>query len=376
MNLNMNDERLGVPSASGMEALFLCPGRHNACSGLPEQESEDANFGNKVHDALAVIAKGGSIQASACDLDFDQDILQAAEELWVRARPIIDWWQEDAGSYGGEIQRVIESRFILRKGVLPIYTGKPDLVLVAGDRALILDWKSLPGRVNESRSNHQLAALAALVADKYGCQRVDAAIVQRMVAGKPQVVTFGVDDLSDAKMLCTQIVAAASKPDAPRVPGPVQCKYCKFADQCPEARAAAMQVATIGPRSIAALPAQDIAPLWDQVAQAEGILSKMRDAMKERVLAGEDIPGLATKPGAVRKTITDVGALYERASGRGVSQGAFVRACSVQQKALTDLLRSELGVKGRELDDLRDELLSGIVEEKESAASVVRKEAA
>ena len=48
-----DDVRDGVPSASKLGALFLCPGRERLEKGLPDQKSEVASRGNAMHEAMA-----------------------------------------------------------------------------------------------------------------------------------------------------------------------------------------------------------------------------------------------------------------------------------------------------------------------------------
>ncbi len=46
----IEDERQGLPSASGMQRLFLCPGSWNAERKCPvDEESDDAALGTMLH---------------------------------------------------------------------------------------------------------------------------------------------------------------------------------------------------------------------------------------------------------------------------------------------------------------------------------------
>ena len=49
----MSDERNSKPSASSMERYALCPGSWAAEQGIPDQTSEDATTGNRIHAWLA-----------------------------------------------------------------------------------------------------------------------------------------------------------------------------------------------------------------------------------------------------------------------------------------------------------------------------------
>ena len=126
----IEDERQGLPSASGMQRLFLCPGSWNAERKCPvDEESDDAALGTMLHvhmeqgtmpedpeDAEAV-AWCRETEISLCEKylemsDFSKDLLR---EQFMR-----------------------EVRYFEKDGM---FSGKPDLVVYWGRRALVIDYK-------------------------------------------------------------------------------------------------------------------------------------------------------------------------------------------------------------------------------------------
>ena len=84
-------------------------------------------------------------------------------------------------------------------------------------------------------------------------------------------------------------------------------------------------------------------------------------AFKQRVEAGE-VPGFALREKKGRRSIADVGKVFERAAAHGVSAEAFTAECSLPLGSLKALLKGATGAKGKALEAIETECLEGAVE--------------
>jgi len=116
----IKDERQGLPSARGMQRIFLCPGSWNAERKCPiDEESEDAAMGTILH---AHMEQG----------TMPEDPEDAESVAWCRE-------MEDflCNKYLGstDVSRYREVRLFERGDRL--FSGKPDMVAVGTRRALV-----------------------------------------------------------------------------------------------------------------------------------------------------------------------------------------------------------------------------------------------
>ncbi len=191
------DPRGGRPSASGLERLCLCPGSWQAEASCPEEaESADAAAGSRLHLHME---KG----------TLPEDAAEAEAVAWCRRME----GELAAELLGDEASERREARLWARDRA---FSGQPDAVFVAGDRALIVDYKFGRGEVASAPGNLQLAALAVLAGQALPqVSEVFAAILQPFVSrDRPQVVRYGREDLQAAEAYLARAIAAAEAPGA------------------------------------------------------------------------------------------------------------------------------------------------------------------
>ncbi|NBW16548.1 MAG: DUF2800 domain-containing protein [Caulobacteraceae bacterium] len=219
----MNNERGDLPSASNAHRYAACPGSHRACIGLPDTTSEDAARGDRIHAWLEGMANG-TIPPPLAGPE-EQDVAERC--LWQSEKLI-------AQHVGLERDRLVESRIWDPSRT---WSGKADLVVIDNrNTALVIDYKTGRGDVEEAVGNLQLRALAALVAIHYMVDVVTVAIVQPL-AGPPSVCRYEAWDLLKAAAEIDEIMGKANATNQPRNPGP-WCQYCRAAgtDRCPESQ--------------------------------------------------------------------------------------------------------------------------------------------
>jgi CRISPR/Cas system-associated exonuclease Cas4 (RecB family) len=356
----MSDERQSKPSASSMERYQLCPGSWRAEQGQPDETTDDAETGNRIHAALA---------GEAVTLPLTDDEERVVEACRTQAAALIIATVGEAAR--GTLERRIWS-------LDEQWSGKPDVValaVVAGERhAIVIDYKTGRGDVTDATGNMQLRALAVLVADQHWADRVTVAIVQPL-AGPVSTCVYDSAALDTARSEITGIIDAIQKPDAPRIPSAKACKYCKAKGVCPEAHKLAadapLAVSRDG-RELSISP-ERMAEFLEQVPAIEAVVEAVR-AKAKRMLQDdpESVPGWKLKPGAERESITDPTTVFNRASALGVNAEAFIGCVSVAKGKLKDAVKAATGDKGKALDARLETVLAGCTETKATAPSLVK----
>lgn len=356
----MTDERKGATSASSAESDLLCPGRFLAQQGLPEMVSEDALSGTRIHAWLA----GKEVDLSPDELENAKSCKRWADVI------AFDWSQ---GKTIGEPIR--EERMWCAVGELE-HSGQPDVVYVQSHRALILDYKTARSEVAEPNTNQQLRDLAVLASIRWPVTEVTVSIVQPFAQRSPPCV-YDEKDLQRALRDMRNRVRQSNNPISPRIAGEKQCRYCRAKSICKEYSAW-----TRGALPLMATAGLDIQKPWtrEQWAQfltiapeAEAWIEEKRQQAKRLLKDNpEAIPGFALEDSGTRQKITNVQAVFEQSTARGVTTEAFMRAVNVTKKGLTDALRGT-GLEGQALKQTLAEVLFGNTEEKEIEPKIVKK---
>ena len=365
----MTDERKGKPSASGYERLYNCPGSLNAERGLPDTTSDEAESGTRIHAILETIARS-EYQGGPLPVDCDEDELDKAWMLWHRGQAAMRTWLGDA-----ECDSVhIEERLWIGDDD---FSGKADLIFVAGNRALILDYKSGWGDHERNEASPQLRALTVLVLFKQpNVFDVQAEIVQLGRDFPPVVYDFDAAQVA-AKELGDSLAAAIS-PDAPRNAGK-WCTYCKARFTCEKSTAEIVTVAEsqmeISNERWELLPRARKLELAKACKLAVKLAGDINKRIKEDLEADPNsIPGLTIKPGANEREIADTLAAWEKLGGI-LSVDQFTSAMKASVPKLEDAY-----YRKRKADDSKitkmtagnefAEILSGIIGTKQKEGSV------
>lgn len=382
----MTDERLDLPSASGLERLVLCPGSWQLEKGLPSPDSEDSARGTRIHAALAVGRDSEAWKA------LDHDEAATAERCLRLASQAIEAWATPA-------PHVIDyspPRYYLRRGIKPIFSGQPDLTAIEGNvpckyplasrRALILDYKTSWGEHTESAGNLQLMAYAVLLHMDYGpFASITVGIVQPLAGGPVQLTTYHLNTL---QLAYNQIILAmndAAKPDAPRRPGPKQCNFCRAKAICPEF---GKQMEVTGNTQLAPtdstlgqqiLP-EDLAAFYDKCSWVIRAAEKGKAWCQALVKDNPEkyATHFAIEESTGRESIGDLETVHARMLSAGCSS-ADVLACMTARKAdgkggpgLKGVLARASGLKGKALSDALDGILAGCTKPGMTTTKAVR----
>lgn len=363
----MNDPRKGCTSASSAEADSLCPGRFLAQKGLPEFKSKEAEAGTRIHAALATGTREGLSGE-------ESDIADACSEV---EKKLVDQYFGP----GAKIRSWREQRYWckVRQGQNVFdHSGQVDFIGRDIRKALVIDYKTGPADQPESPRNAQLRDLAVLVAGNLVIPEVAVAIVQPLATMTPEICIYTQDDIKRAEQEMFTRVANSRNPEAKRVAGEKQCRYCRATGTCAEYQAWA-GARLPAPQSILGVPIASWTPQQCAVfcsgrAIAQKWLDDAESAMKARLKADPDaIPGWCLKEGKTRSTVTDPEELFRRFSTLGGTQSAFLKFIKILKEGLEDQLRVLTKTKGKALSAEVDKILQGIVETKQDQPSLAKR---
>ena len=360
----MSNERLNLPSASSRARDSRCPGALNLIRSLQEQ-------GLLVERTHAWTESGTCIHAAVEgeEVDLEHDEETARETVVARLASLREHLTVPL-----DADELIEERLWLRGGLKRIASGKPDRIWRYGATSVIPDIKTGWGVTEAEETNLQFRAYAVL--EWLNRADVEEVIVATINAhgAKPKPVVYDVEALQMAEQEWRDEITACNQPDAPRVAGPIQCKYCPAKLHCDKAREVIPQVAALTIHEPGMIVTNEqIAELLDRCGHAEKMIGEIKAEAKRRLTEDPaSVPGWQIVPGKVTKPVTDLTTVFNRCIGKGVTAEQFTAACSLTKTNLTDALKTAMGIKGKALNAIIDEVLAGATAEKQSAPSLKR----
>jgi hypothetical protein len=383
------DERRGATSASNAAADRGCEGRFQAQKGLTEPpSSEDAKFGTQIHDALFKQDPTGLTTEQHSIYDSMNEITQ---KLMIQVFG-------PSGSTEASVFR--ERRFwvgvLAQHGIKdpkPVryeHSGKCDFVARLGTRGLIIEYKTLPGDIDDESTNDQLRDQVVLSAGTLVLKEVHAALAQPLVTHKPVPVVYNEDAIKRAEQEMYARVRNSNKPNPKRTANKQSCKFCLARYTCTEYLAwAPAQVPSTG--SVAGVPVKDWTPeqrahFCNMRQVAQQWLDESWAEMKRLVKADAGaVPGWAMRPGNIITKFNDPHALFHRFRklaldwakkevpedrSEAVIQEMFMECVDIRKKDLEGVVRKITGLKGKELATMMDMLELEIVDAKQNEPSL------
>lgn len=273
----MNDERLGLPSASKRERWSACPGSFGLEKLMPETASgEAAEKGNRIHEALAL--------GNFSELVLEE--AEVAERLAILEKVAVAEWLNAINCTA--VQDVVrEKRMSFSVSEEKLLTGKPDVVYYSKNSILVLDYKTGSVLV-DSVGNPQLRALAVMASNRSAVvgEATQSAFTAVLQDGQAVVL----EQLSEsgismeAEKLLNELHRLQSQTEV-RVVGS-HCQYCRASGVCPEAQGATRALAQVGPKhvyDVAGMP-----KLLESCIIAEAVVEAVKKRARE--LLGEGVP--------------------------------------------------------------------------------------
>lgn len=355
----MTDQSRGKwTSASNAQADSLCPGRHLAQQGIADQPSADAEFGTKVHEALA----GKIDPATLTDDQHDvyESCLKIEEKLITQVFP---------GVLPSTARPIRERRLWIKWSDQLQHSGQLDYLCMRGDDALIIEYKALPGDVATSPRNHQLRDQAVLVwANRPTTTKVYTAVCQPLVTHSPEICVYNREQLIVSERQLLGRVTASHNPESQRVAGDVQCKYCKAKSKCPQYQIWAGAIIP-QPDGILGVPMESWTPsqcaaVASNLSRATKWLQEAKDHLKARLkLNPEAIPGWKLGDGQTRSEVTNPQQLLDRFIRAGGSLNQFMECVKIAKGEFEAQFKEATKLKGKSLKTALTEAYSGLVKE-------------
>lgn len=286
-------------SPSSAHRWLACPGSVAAEAVLPEETSAYAEEGTAAHELAAFLLRGGGLQA--IDLlgtlvnghTVDEDMARHVQAYmdYVEALPGTRWVE----------QAVPIDRYTDEPGA----TGTADYLAVDGDQLYVVDLKYGRGVRVQAAENPQLKLYALGALDWLEPILGDIRGVH-CVVHQPRLDHVDAWSIDAAALIewgeevVSRAAARTREPGAERVPGAVQCKWCRARGRCDAQRAAVA----------AAIQRQAGAPA--QLAEDLALVQLARDwasAVEERattaLLSGTALPGWKLVESRTQRTWRD-----------------------------------------------------------------------
>ena len=359
------DERRGLPSASGIERIMLCPGSWNLEKTCPEPSaSDDAASGTKIHTALA----GETVALN----DDERETFEMCKSI---EKQIV----EKLGFDSPEAYIQSEMRLWNRVTIKQMFSGKFDRSYSIEPRYLIIDFKTGRNIVTAAEKNYQMRALAVLARNNIFVKtslkplQVFVAIIQPWCSPQFTIAEYSLADVLTADNEITSGLERAMAPDAPRIPSTEACRYCKALAICPEAqKEAELAVTRLESRQLSQYTPDERGLMLDWIVQAESVLERKKAELRGMIESDpESVTGWKLQPGNEVREIVHKGPLFFAfKESLGMDMNTFMRACKVSLTELKRIHKERSILKGKEAEAQFDALLEPFVEIKQNRPSL------
>jgi len=363
------DERAGLPSASNWH-------RYVKCAGSFQLEQEAIKLGQEAYKENSHAAHRGELihawlagipDEEGNEIKLNESEQQTAEFLQERAT------EQKVRIFGDEpTQQLAEKRLWLTLKGQHVLSGRFDRVVYTPTVALCQDFKTGWKEPDPAEQNAQLKVLAVLVA--LHMPETLREVVVQIISG-PFGVTEARYDLPALGQAYGDIRATLEKInaiDAPLTPGPEACQWCPAISICQAVRNISAPVTKL---QVSALP--EDGPRAAQLLDEVSLIRKLCDGIEEHY-AGKltadpaySLPGYAMVPGATRREVTSWESAHLRLN-EYLEASELWGAASYRLGDIEKALGKKLKLKGGPLKEKLAEILHGLMETKQNAATLRR----
>jgi Protein of unknown function (DUF2800) len=359
---DMTDERRGLPHASPFN-------RYQLCAGSWALEQDAKRLGQEAHRESEAAACGDRIHAwlASEKVELIESEVTTAQFLKERGDEQVERIFE-----GREYQTLREKRLWLSIDGKPALSGRFDVVSYTPELALVQDWKCGFSEPDAAEQNAQLKVLAVLVA--LNLPTVKEVIVQ-IVSG-PYGVTearYSLAELSAAYEDIVKTLKAINAPDAALSPSSEACKYCPAVLICPAFKKQMLE--PVQKQQLAELPIdpEEVSDLLDRTEAVTRYAEQVKKFYAQRLIddPSYSIPGWGMVPGATRREVTNWHAARKRLE-EFIDEKDLAASETYSLVDIEKALGRKLKLKSREAKTKLNEILAGLIEEKQNAASLKR----
>lgn len=296
-------------SASGAHRWMRCPGSVRMEEALPDHGSPFAAEGTAAHILAERCLREGSAPKDHLGWEItDEDtglVFTVDTDMAHYVNQFVEYVRALPGEKRYE-QRVSFDRYV------PNGFGTVDVLVADGNHLTIVDLKYGKGVEVDAEDNPQLMLYALGALEAWGWahdfETVTLVIHQPRIGNVSEWEDVSVATLTAKGVDFTAHAFNALSPDAPLVPGDVQCKFCKAKAHCPALAAHVMSIATHGfvpedtPGTDELTPPETVDPpetlgvnRLASLLPHTAMIREWATALELRALslleAGEDVPG-------------------------------------------------------------------------------------
>lgn len=364
----MNDERLGLPSASSFERDALCPGNRNLIRAMfdaanpedfTEESSEFAIRGRRIHKAREMsntfeLEDETELKAYQTGLTLENSLLQS----WLAEYGITDYEE------GPREQRLWLNH---PDTMAPMLSGQLDVNYLARPtgHALVVDWKSGLGKAcGPANTSWQLRIQALLLSKEHsGLKTIRAAFVKPETWGDQlDYVTFTAFDLENIERYVHFILWQTQQKDAPLRAGE-HCKWCPAKAVCEAAVREAMVPTLVVPQPtpekitptvatdlVRLAPLEVIREVWGKRTAVKNIMDAI--AARLRALPKEEQYRLWLKlmPGKPINRVTDMKAVFIAFRRAGYPANEIWQALRLNKEDAVTMIQRNINCRDAEAE--------------------------
>lgn len=307
------EETQGLPSASGAERFYHCPGSITMEAQAPaDVPSDEALQGDEIHQAME----------SEDFTALDDEGRTIAEQLKVQEEKAVAKWKQDAKETGKVSVHREERLWIKRSRTnpQPVASAKLDVLYIGDKSALVIDTKTGYLGVTPAYRNIQARIQALAVWHEFPrVHHVQAGISAYRFRGSWDPVDYYTPELVQSEQELMFNLWRAKQSYASRVPGK-WCRYCKAVGFCPEnAGMAMLPIVPFGDgkhkkaellAKVETLDITQLAYIQERKSIIENVLEKVTARLKG--FSAEELAsvGLQLVPGGNVRTIPSVQAMW------------------------------------------------------------------
>lgn len=369
----MKDEREGLPSASGIEQMKLCPGSWGYQKLFSSTGSSDANEGTIRHDLIEQVIRG--------DIELDSISDEQQHECTKRALYLLE--KVEAEICVSEHQNQwLEKRLWLNQNEDKLYSAKYDLLRQYDNGVyLLVDWKTLYGDHTPAPDNIQLLAQAlAVYRNSEGVKKMYCSLVEPFPSPSYSLVEYSIERLEQLESLVVSIIEEANKTTAEKVVGLKQCKFCDGLAHCDEVAHTIQEEASsvIRPDEEDYCNEVDINWSLEVALLAEKWAKAVKERAKEHISGGNEVDGWKLRSSGKTKSISDANLCAERITDTNqLGWTEILSASSISWSKLLKVWTESRNKSGANLSrkDAVEELekvLDGVLLEKPKAQALVK----
>lgn len=364
------DVRLGLPSASGLDKLWHCPGSRAAEKDLPELKAEEVTeAGDRIHASFA----------SGDDDDLEISEREINERAVNLEKFAVEKWKEDF-----RVVKVVKEvrdceRYWIRDHKLnQIASALPDVVHIgecdSGTlSALCLNLKTGFKEQTPSERNWQCRTeILAVFEEHPGITTARAGIIASRLYTKLDTTDYDARDFANIKRDIDFASWRSDQPDAPRNAGS-HCRWCKArgSKNCPESLTYAM-VASQATEFSAINNSLDVAAVVGRltpsqlkmVYERKSLAVEIMDASVQRLkgLPSDQLAliGLKLVDGAQLKPVTNIPLAYQRLEAV-LGKDAMMNVISVARGKAAEALCEQKQISLKAAKEQVDEILGDAI---------------